>query len=82
MKKARKRKIFVPIAAWNTPLAPKPWPRTPCGLSGAGTLDHDQIIVLPVETGCGKVRGAGAQHAPISIEAAIETSRVRDESFL
>ena len=28
-------------------------------------VDHDQIIVLPFEAGCGKVRGARAQPSPI-----------------
>jgi DNA-binding CsgD family transcriptional regulator len=30
-------------------------------------LDHNQIIVLPFEIGCGAVRGAGAQQPPLNI---------------
>jgi hypothetical protein len=34
-----------------------------------GTLDHDQIIVLALEPGRGKVRGAGAQQSPVDLVA-------------
>jgi hypothetical protein len=29
--------------------------------------DHDQIVVLPFEAGCGKVRGAGAQQLAVDL---------------
>jgi len=32
-----------------------------------GALDHDQLIVLALEAGCGKVCGAGAQRRPYEI---------------
>jgi len=34
-----------------------------------GTLDQDQIVVLPLDAGCGKVRGAGAQQRPVDLIA-------------
>jgi hypothetical protein len=34
-----------------------------------GAFDHNQIIILPLEPGCGKVRGAGAQQPPIDLVA-------------
>ena len=30
-----------------------------------GTFDHDYIVILPLEAGCGKVCGAGAQQSAI-----------------
>ena len=36
-----------------------------CGRSG--TLDHDQIIVLALEAGPGKVSGASAQQPPVDL---------------
>jgi hypothetical protein len=33
---------------------------------GGGTLNHDQIVVLPLEAGRGEVRGAGVQQRPAS----------------
>ena len=38
-----------------------------CGRSGG--FNHDRIIVLPLEARCGKVRGAGAQQAPVDLIA-------------
>jgi len=35
-----------------------------CGALPHG--DHDQVIVLVLEAGCGKVRGAGAQQPPVT----------------
>jgi transposase len=45
------------------------WERTleRCGRSGG--FNHDEIIVLPLEARCGKVRGAGAQQAPVDLIA-------------
>jgi len=34
-----------------------------------GALDYDQIIVLPLKAGRGKVRGAGAQQSPVDLVA-------------
>ena len=34
-----------------------------------GAFDHDKIVVLPLEAGRGKVRGAGAQQSPIGLVA-------------
>jgi hypothetical protein len=34
-----------------------------------GTFNHDQIIILPLEAGRGKVRGAGAQQPPVDLVA-------------
>ena len=42
---------------------------------GRGTFNHDQIIILPLEPGCGKVRGAGAQQPPVDL-VALEVHRV------
>jgi hypothetical protein len=87
VKKAPQKKNFCPIAAWNAPLAPKPWPRTANKLrrcsnppihrrapkrgSRSGALDHDQIIVLPLKAGCRKIRGAGTQQSPVDLIAQI-----------
>jgi hypothetical protein len=45
-----------------------------------GTLDHDQIIVLPLKTGCGKVRGARAQHSAVEL-VALEVHRCAVVAF-
>ena len=34
-----------------------------------GALNHDQIIILAFEAGCGKVRGAGAQQLAVNLVA-------------
>jgi hypothetical protein len=39
-----------------------------------GVLDRDQIIVLALEAGRGKVRGAGAQQSPVDL-IALEAQR-------
>jgi hypothetical protein len=31
-----------------------------------GAFDHDQVIVLALEAGCGKVCGAGPQQQPVA----------------
>jgi hypothetical protein len=36
---------------------------------GPSALNHDQIIVLVLEAGCGKVRSAGAQQPPVDLVA-------------
>jgi len=36
---------------------------------GHGAFNHDQIVILPLEPGCGKVRGAGTQEAPVDLVA-------------
>jgi hypothetical protein len=35
----------------------------------SGAFNHDQIVVLPLEAGCGKVRGAGAQQLAVDLIA-------------
>jgi hypothetical protein len=39
------------------------------------TFDHDQIIVLPLEAGCGKVHGTGAQQLAVDL-IALEMHRI------
>ena len=42
---------------------------------GLGAFNHDQVIVLALEAGCGKVRGAGAQQPPVDL-IALEVHRI------
>src|ERR1700730_2757965 len=39
------------------------------------TFDHDQIIVLPLEAGCGKVHGTGVQQLAVNF-IALEMHRI------
>jgi hypothetical protein len=41
--------------------------RAPKRCRRSGALDHDQIIVPPLEAGRGEVRGAGAQQSPANL---------------